>query len=119
MDLTDIRFQRTLIWIPLLSGLLLMYCFGSISPGGMVANRKIFAAMLLPGVVHLPHTHSPPDMAFSKNQPTWGAYLASDLQRLVAPQDAASFSAAIAEPMAGNQSQRHSSYWGSYACIST
>lgn len=119
MDLTDIRLHKTLLWIPILSGLLLKYCFGSISARGMVANRKIFAAMLLPGVDHLPHTRSPPDMAFSKSQPTWGAYLASNLKRLAAPQDASSVAAAIVEPMAGNQSQRHSSYWGSYACIST
>ena len=32
--------------------------FGGISVGGMVANRKLFGA-LLPGVDHLPHTHRP------------------------------------------------------------
>jgi beta-alanine--pyruvate transaminase len=85
----------------------------------MVANRKIFATMILPGVDHLPHTHSLPDMAFSKNQLTWGAHLASGLERLVTLHDASSIAAAIVELMAGNQSQRHSSYWGSYACIST
>lgn len=119
MDLTDIKHHRTLLWIPIIFGLLITYCFGDISVGGMVANRKIFATMILPGVDHLPHTHSLPDMASSRNQPTWGAHLASDLERLVALHDASSIAAAIVEPMAGNQSQRHSSYWGSYACTST
>jgi len=119
MDLTDINHHRTLLWIPILFGLLLTCCLGGISVGGMVANRRIFATMILPRVDHLPHTHSLPDMAFSKNRPTWGAHLASDLERLVALHDASSIAAVIVEPMAGNQSQRHSSYWGSYACIST
>jgi len=85
----------------------------------MVANRKIVATMILPGVDHLPHTHSLPDMAFSEDQPTWGPHLASDLEGLVALHDASSIAAVTVEPMAGNQSQHHSSYRGSYACIST
>ena len=39
---------------------------GGISVGGMVANRKMFAPMMIPGVDHLPHTHSLKDMAFSR-----------------------------------------------------
>lgn len=75
---------------------------GGISVGGMVANRKMFASMMLPGVDHLPHTHSLPDMAFSKGQPNWGAHLAADLQRLVALHDASTIAAVIVEPMAGS-----------------
>lgn len=119
MDLTDIKHHRILLWIPVLLGLLLTDCLGDISPEGMVAIRKIFATMILPGVDHLPHTHSLPDMASSMNEPTWGAHLAPDLERLVALHAASSIAAAIVEPMAGNQRQRHSSYWGVYACIST
>lgn len=76
--------------------------FGGISAGGMVANRKMFASLMLPGVDHLRHTHSLPDMAFSRGQPTWGAHLAEDLERLVALHDASSIAAVIVEPMAGS-----------------
>jgi beta-alanine--pyruvate transaminase len=76
--------------------------FGGISVGGMVANRKMFATLMIPGVDHLPHTHSLPDMAFSRGQPNWGAHLASDLERLVALHDASSIAAVIVEPMAGS-----------------
>eukprot|EP01036_Dinobryon_divergens_P028977 gene28977-38018_t len=38
---------------------------------------------MLPFLAHLPHTHSLPDMAFSRGQPRWGAHLAEDLERLV------------------------------------
>src|SRR5689334_7367475 len=53
---------------------------GGISVGGMVANRKMFAPLMMPGVDHLPHTYSHADMAFSRGQPTWGAHLADDLE---------------------------------------
>jgi beta-alanine--pyruvate transaminase len=49
---------------------------GGISVGGMVANRKMFATITIPSVDHLPHTHSLPDMAISKDQPKWGTHLA-------------------------------------------
>ncbi len=75
---------------------------GGISVGGMVANRKMFAPMMLPGVDHLPHTHSLKDMAFSKGQPTWGAHLADELERLVALHDASTIAAVIVEPMQGS-----------------
>src|SRR5687768_15989719 len=38
---------------------------GGISVGGMVANRKMFAPMMIPGVDHLPHTHNLAEMAYS------------------------------------------------------
>lgn len=76
--------------------------FGGISVGGMVANRKMFATAMLPGVDHLPHTHCLPKMAFSKGQPDWGAHLADELNRLAALHDASSIAAVIVEPMAGS-----------------
>lgn len=76
--------------------------FGGISVGGMVGNRKMFSSVLLPGVDHLPHTHSLDHMAFSKGQPQWGAHLASELQRLVDLHDGSNIAAVIVEPMAGS-----------------
>jgi len=75
---------------------------GGISVGGMVANRKMFAPLMIPGVDHLPHTHNPAEMAFSKGQPTWGAHLADELERLVALHDASTIAAVIVEPMQGS-----------------
>ncbi|MFO1517402.1 MAG: aspartate aminotransferase family protein [Lysobacterales bacterium] len=75
---------------------------GGISVGGMVANRKMFAPMMLPGVDHLPHTHNLKEMAFSHGQPTWGAHLADELERLVALHDASTIAAVIVEPMQGS-----------------
>ena len=57
---------------------------------------------MLPGVDHLPHTHNLSQMAFSKGQPTWGAHLADELERLVALHDASTIAAVIVEPMAGS-----------------
>lgn len=76
--------------------------FGGISVGGMPANRKAFASALLPGVDHLPHTHDPDKMAFSRGQPTWGAHLADELERLVQLHDASTIAAVIVEPMQGS-----------------
>jgi len=75
---------------------------GGLSVGGIVPNRKMFASLMLPGVDHLPHTYSHADMAFSVGQPTWGAHLADDLERLVALHDASTVAAVIVEPMAGS-----------------
>ena len=75
--------------------------FGGISVGGMVANRKMFGAML-GGVDHLRHTHDLSRNAFSKGQPEHGAELADDLERLVALHDASTIAAVIVEPMAGS-----------------
>lgn len=76
--------------------------FGGISVGGMVANRKAFATAMLPGVDHLPHTWDPMHMGYSKGQPTWGAHLADNLERLVALHDASTIAAVIVEPMQGS-----------------
>jgi len=76
--------------------------FGGISVGGMVANRKAFASSMLPGVDHLPHTWDPAQMGYSKGQPTWGAHLADNLERLVALHDASTIAAVIVEPVQGS-----------------
>jgi beta-alanine--pyruvate transaminase len=75
--------------------------FGGISVGGMVNNRKFFGAML-PGVDHLPHTHSLEHNAWSRGLPGWGAHLADELERLVALHDASNIAAVIVEPVAGS-----------------
>jgi beta-alanine--pyruvate transaminase len=76
--------------------------FGGLSVGGMVANRKMFPSAQLVGVDHLPHTHNPAEMAFSRGMPKWGAHLADELSRLVALHDASTIAAVIVEPMQGS-----------------
>jgi beta-alanine--pyruvate transaminase len=76
--------------------------FGGISVGGITPNRKMFAASMIPGVDHLPHTHNLEKNAFTKGQPEWGAHLADDLERLVTLHDASTIAAVIVEPMAGS-----------------
>ena len=76
--------------------------FAGISVGGLAYNRKTFGGNLLPNVDHLRHTHSLHDMAFSRGQPTWGAHLAEDLERLVALHDASTIACVIIEPVAGS-----------------
>ena len=75
---------------------------GGISVGGMVANRKMFAPLLVPGVDHLPHTYNLGEIAFTRGQPRWGAHLADELERLVALHDASTIAAVIVEPMQGS-----------------
>ena len=75
--------------------------FGGISVGGMVANRKMFGAMIA-GVDHLPHTYNRKEQAFSRGEPEWGVHLADELERLVALHDASTIAAVIVEPMAGS-----------------
>jgi beta-alanine--pyruvate transaminase len=57
---------------------------------------------MLHGVDHLPHTHNLAEMAYSKGQPSWGAHLADDLERLVSLHDASSIAAVIVEPVQGS-----------------
>ena len=75
--------------------------FGGTSVGGIGANRKGFGP-LLPGALHLPQTHSLEHQRFSRGQPTWGAHLADDLERIVAVNDASTIAAVIVEPFAGS-----------------
>jgi beta-alanine--pyruvate transaminase len=75
---------------------------GGMAVGGMVANRKMFAPIMMAGVDHLPHTWNPAQMAFSRGQPTWGTHLADELERIVALHDASSIAAVIVEPVQGS-----------------
>ncbi|MDB5774341.1 MAG: aspartate aminotransferase family protein [Herbaspirillum sp.] len=75
--------------------------FGGMSVGGIGGNRKTFHSSLLPGVDHLPHTHSEKN-AFSVGEPAYGAHLADELERLVALHDASNIAAVIVEPVAGS-----------------
>jgi beta-alanine--pyruvate transaminase len=75
---------------------------GGISVGGIAANRKMFAPLMIPGVDHLPHTWNPAEMAYSHGQPTWGAHLAEELERLVTLHDASNIAAVLVEPMQGS-----------------
>ncbi len=76
-------------------------CFGGTAVGGMVANRKIFGA-LVSGVDHLSSTYNRAEQAFTKGEPDWGAHLADELERLVGLHDASTIAAVIVEPMAGS-----------------
>jgi beta-alanine--pyruvate transaminase len=75
---------------------------GGISAGGIAANRRVFAPLSAPLVAHLPHTHDPAQMRFSRGQPAWGAHLADALERLIALHDASTIAAVIVEPMQGS-----------------
>ena len=74
--------------------------FGGISVGGIVNNRRHFGAMLV-GVDHLPHTHITKNQ-WTRGQPDHGAYLADDLERMVALHGADTIAAVIVEPVAGS-----------------
>ena len=74
---------------------------GGTSVGGMVNNVKTFANILMPGVVHMRHTHLP-EHKFISGQPETGAELANDLERICANFGAENISACIVEPIAGS-----------------
>jgi len=76
--------------------------FGGMSVGGIVPNRKVFSANLIPGVDHIQHTLNLEHNAFSRKQPEWGAHLADDLERLAALHDGSNIAAVIVEPVAGS-----------------
>ncbi len=76
--------------------------FGGMSVGGMVPNRRLFSANLLPGVDHMRTTTDLAHTAFSRGQPAWGAHLADDLERLCALHDGSNIAAVIVEPVAGS-----------------
>ncbi|GAB3627531.1 omega amino acid--pyruvate aminotransferase [Pandoraea terrae] len=76
--------------------------FGGISVGGISPNRKAYSGALLPAVDHLPHTLNIAEAAFTRGQPSWGAHLADELERLVTLHDASTIAAVIVEPLAGS-----------------
>tara|TARA_B100000586_G_scaffold52508_3_gene35260 strand:- start:12421 stop:13656 length:1236 start_codon:yes stop_codon:yes gene_type:complete len=75
--------------------------FGGTSVGG-IGNNRTAAGPLLPGVLHLPETYNAEHQAFSKGQPSWGAHLANDLERIIASNHASTIAAVIVEPFAGS-----------------
>ena len=74
---------------------------GATSVGGMVNNIKTFASVLMPGVVHMRHTHLP-EHKFVSGQPETGAELANDLERICANFGGENIAACIVEPVAGS-----------------
>jgi beta-alanine--pyruvate transaminase len=76
--------------------------FGGIAVGGIEANRKQFAAQLLPSIDHLPHHHDAASNAFSRGQPETGASFADALEDIVAKHGAETIAAVIVEPVAGS-----------------
>ncbi len=74
---------------------------GATSVGGMVNNVKTFASVLMPGVVHMRHTHLP-EHKFISGQPETGAELANDLERICANFGGENIAACIVEPVAGS-----------------
>ncbi len=76
--------------------------FGGMSVGGIVPNRKVFSAALLPGVDHLRHTLDIGRNAFSRGFPEHGAELADDLERLCVLHDGSNIAAVIVEPIVGS-----------------
>ena len=74
---------------------------GATSVGGMINNVKTFASILMPGVVHMRHTHLP-EHKFIKGQPETGAELANDLERIATNFGAENIAACIVEPTAGS-----------------
>ena len=74
---------------------------GATSVGGMINNVKAFASILMPGVLHIRHTHLP-EHKFISGQPETGAELANDLERICANFGGENISACIVEPVAGS-----------------
>ena len=74
---------------------------GGTSVGGMINNVKTYASLLMPGVVHMRHTHLP-EHKFISGQPETGVELADDLERIAANFGAENIAACIVEPTAGS-----------------
>ena len=74
---------------------------GATSVGGMINNVKTFASVLMPGVVHMRHTHLP-DHKFIKGQPSNGVEMAEDLERICINFGSENIAACIVEPTAGS-----------------
>jgi beta-alanine--pyruvate transaminase len=73
--------------------------FGGISVGGIGANRALFGQGI--EAAHLPHTMLASNV-FTKGMPAEGAYLANNLEEMIALYDASNIAAVIVEPMAGS-----------------
>lgn len=76
--------------------------FGGMSVGGMVPNRKVFSANLIPGVDHMRHTLDIERNAYSRGLPEHGVEFAEDLERLAGLHDGSNIAAVIVEPVVGS-----------------
>ncbi len=74
---------------------------GASSVGGMINNVKTFASVLMPGVLHMRHTHLP-EHKFISGQPETGAEIANDLERICENFGGENIAACIVEPVAGS-----------------
>ena len=74
---------------------------GATSVGGMINNVKTFASVLMPGVVHMRHTHLP-EHKFVSGQPETGVEIADDLERICNNFGSENIVACIVEPIAGS-----------------
>ena len=74
---------------------------GATSVGGMINNVKTFASVLMPGVLHMRHTHLP-EHKFISGQPETGVEMADDLERICINFGAENIAACIVEPVAGS-----------------
>ncbi len=74
---------------------------GGLAVGGIVNNRKAFAAVL-PQADHLASTYDRARQAFSVGEPDWGAELAEELIRIIALHGAETIAAVVVEPVAGS-----------------
>jgi beta-alanine--pyruvate transaminase len=72
-----------------------------ISLGGVPANRKAYSGALLPGVDHLRHTHLEQNL-FSRGEPSHGADLADELERIVTLHDASNIAALVVDPVSAS-----------------
>jgi len=74
---------------------------GATSVGGMINNVKTFASVLMPGVLHMRHTHLS-EHKFVSGQPETGAEIANDLERICENFGGENIAACIVEPVAGS-----------------
>ena len=74
---------------------------GATSVGGMINNVKAYASVLMPGVVHMRHTHLD-EHKFVSGQPETGVELANDLERICTNFGAENIAACIVEPISGS-----------------
>ena len=74
---------------------------GATSVGGMINNVKAYASVLMPGVVHMRHTHLD-EHKFVSGQPETGADIANDLERICNNFGSENIAACIVEPIAGS-----------------
>ena len=74
---------------------------GATSVGGMINNVKAYASVLMPGVVHMRHTHLD-EHKFVSGQPETGVEIANDLERICTNFGSENIAACIVEPIAGS-----------------